>query len=165
MHALEPVPVLAEPGMAIRGGLGQQAERGAAVGSDSDQLLPHRLFAEQGEGELIAGIEKRNGRLGLASAVGNSPHFFGVVGSKAGDGLAPPVGLDIRIVALKARGREAAEISLDVLSYFLGEPAAVREAAGMRVARGRQERYCGHGCSSSDACIASRLMSALWSRK
>src|SRR6266851_10240153 len=49
VHALEPVPVLAEPGVAIGGRLRQQAERGAAVGSDQLSLpgaLLGRFLAE-----------------------------------------------------------------------------------------------------------------------
>src|SRR5499427_5736470 len=64
MHAFEPVPVLPEPGVAIGGRLGQEAERGAAVEAEFEQLfrprLLLRLLAEQREGELVARIEQRN---------------------------------------------------------------------------------------------------------
>src|SRR6516162_3726347 len=65
VDACKPVPVLAEPGMAIRGGGGRQTERGATVGRGGKHFLAHRLFAEEREGELIPGIEKRNRHLAL----------------------------------------------------------------------------------------------------
>ena len=45
MHAFEPIPVLAEPGVAIVGRLGREAEGGAAVGPDFEQLARAWLFA------------------------------------------------------------------------------------------------------------------------
>ena len=74
VHALEPVPVLAEPGVAIGGDL-------AAAGRTwcSRRPRPHtscfalsrRLLAEQGECELIACIEQRDRHFALAGAFGN----------------------------------------------------------------------------------------------
>jgi len=53
--------------VAIGGGLGQKAERGAAVQAEFEQFfLPLlRLLAEQREGELVARIEQRNGVFAL----------------------------------------------------------------------------------------------------
>ena len=70
MHAFEPIPVLAEPGVAIVGRLGRDAEGGAAVGPDFEKLarpgfLLRRLLPEQGERQLVARIEEGDGLLAL----------------------------------------------------------------------------------------------------
>src|SRR6266478_10034328 len=92
MHAFEPIPVLAEWLASIGGHLRQQAERGAAVGRDLDELcgwLPSRLLPEQREGELVARIEKRDVILALARSVGNAPHLLGIGAVMPRDRLAP----------------------------------------------------------------------------
>src|SRR5262249_60108827 len=78
--AFEPVPVLAEPGVAVSRRLRSEAERRAAVGPGRkqltlDPLAARSLLAEQREGELIARIEQRNRVLALARAIRNSPPF------------------------------------------------------------------------------------------
>ena len=46
MHAFEPVPVLPEPGVAIGGRLGQEAERGAAVEAELSSATASSLAPE-----------------------------------------------------------------------------------------------------------------------
>jgi hypothetical protein len=77
--------------VAIGGGFGQEAERGAAI--RCDQLCSRggspRLFAEQRESELVARIEKRDGVFALSRSFRNPLHFFGVGAVLRGDSLAP----------------------------------------------------------------------------
>ena len=105
MHPFEPVPILAEPGVAIGRRLRQQTERGAPVGYHFGELrgeLRPRLLAEQREGELVACIQKRNAVLAFAGSVGNPSHLLGVDTIVRGDRLAPPRGLGESRVAIEA---------------------------------------------------------------
>src|SRR5258706_13625740 len=114
MHAFEPIPVLAEPRAAIGGHLRQQAERGAAVGRDLDELcgsLPSRLLPEQREGELVARIEKRDVILALARSVGNAPHLLGIGAVMPRDRLVPPRRLAESRPPMEAGGGEPPRIS------------------------------------------------------
>src|SRR5215831_13493194 len=151
MHAFEPVPVLPEPGVAIGGRLGQEAERGAAVEAEFEQLSLRRallcLLAEQREGELVARIEQRDGVFALPAAVGNSPHLLGIGAIVRGDRLAPSAGLNEGFVPIKARGGEAAQIRRDIVGDFLRKPPAMGETARVRVALGCQQRDGGHESS------------------
>ncbi len=147
VHALEPIPVLAEPGMAIGGRLGCEAECGAAVGPYRQQpaLLPlGRFLSEQGEGELIARIEKRNDHVVLAGAFGNSPHFLGIGDALGGDRVAPARGLGQGLVAAQSGERETAKVGVDVAGDLLREPPSVGEPARVRVAFDGQQWNAGH---------------------
>src|SRR5262245_52508513 len=171
MHAFEPVPVLPEPGVAIGGRLGQEAERGAAVEAEFEQLfrprLLLRLLAEQREGELVARIEQRNGVFARAGALGNSPHLLGIGGIMLGDRLAPPRGLGKGRVAIEARGGEAAQIRRDIVGDFLRKSPAMGETACMRVASVVSSAIAvmsPHIADRRDACSVSRAISAPWLR-
>src|SRR5262249_57010189 len=92
MHACEPVPVLAEPGVVVGGHLRQQAEGGAAVGRDLRQLcdaLRPRLLPKERESQLVTSIEKRDALLALARTIRNPSHLLGVATVMRGDRLAP----------------------------------------------------------------------------
>ena len=149
MHAFEPVPVLAEPGVAIGGYLRLEAEGGAAVGADLQQLSRgtwlRRLLSEQGESELIARIEQRDGRFALAAAFGNSAHLLGIGrGSGRRSPRATVAASAKACVAAEARGREPAQIGLDIVGDF------PRQTAGHARARrhGRRRRPSAAECSS-----------------
>jgi uncharacterized protein YjbI with pentapeptide repeats len=161
VHALEPIPVLAEPGVAVGGGVGQKPEGGAAVGANLgertfDRALRRRLprgllglLAEQREGQLVARVQQRDGRFALARSVGDAPHLLVVGGVLRGDRVPPSLGFDEGLIATEARGREPAQICRDIVGDFSREAPAVREAAGMRVAVGGQECNAGHGSGSA----------------
>ena len=110
MHACEPIPVLAEPGVAVGRRLRQQGERGAAIGTDERRRSrgSQRLLAEQREGEFVARIEQRDGILALAGALGNSPHLFGIGAVVHRNRLAPPRRLGESLIAIEPRGGETA---------------------------------------------------------
>src|SRR5207247_9433877 len=71
MHPCEPIPILAGPAVAIGGGIGREPERGAAVGSEREQLALARFLPKQGERQLVARIDERNARFALAAAIGD----------------------------------------------------------------------------------------------
>src|SRR6516225_3013708 len=101
MHASKPIPVLPEPAVTVGGGLGQQAERGAAVRPrrpHRQQFAPARLLAEQGEGQLVARIEQRNACFAVPAAVAYAPHFFGIGGTLCGDRQVPSLWLQESLV-------------------------------------------------------------------
>src|SRR5262249_56416695 len=116
--------------------LRQQAERGAAVGPDREQLASAGAFlgrfpAEQGEGELVARVEERNDRLALAAARGDAAHLLGITGALRSDRLPPPLGFGEGGVALEAGSRETPQIGRDVVGDLRCEAPTVGEAAVM----------------------------------
>jgi uncharacterized protein YjbI with pentapeptide repeats len=147
--------------VAVGGRVGQQPESGAAVGADVEQrafdralrrrLRRHllRLLAEQGEGQLVARIQQRDGGFALARALGDAPHLLAVGGVLRGDRAAPPLGLDEGGLATEARGGEPGEVGRDIVGDFSRESPAVREPAGMGVALGGQDCNAGHGSRSA----------------
>ena len=150
VHAFQPVPVLAEPGMAILGHLGLEAKSGAAVRPDFEKLarpgsLLRRLLPEQRERQLVARIEQGDGLLALAGAVDNATHFLGVARTLLGDRLAPDLGLGESAIAIEPGSGEPAQIGRDIGGDVLRESPPVSQAARMRVAVGGQERNAGHG--------------------
>ena len=150
MHAFEPIPVLAEPGVAIVGRRGREAEGGAAVGPDFEKLaspgsLLCRLLPEQGERQLIARIEEGDGLLALAAAFGNAAHFLGIAGALRRDRLAPGFGLGESLHPIEPGSGEPAQIGREIGGDLFREPPPVRDAARMRVAVRRQKWNAGHG--------------------
>src|SRR3984893_14220107 len=141
VQSLEPIAVLAQPGVSVRTDLRQQAEGRAAVGRS--QLPPvrrmHGFFAEQRKGKLIAGIEKRNALLALPGALRNPAHLLGIGRIGGCNGAKPTLGLHKSAGAIEAGRCKSAQIGLDVVGDLACEAVPMGKAAFMRAAFDRKK--------------------------
>ena len=69
------------------------------------------------------------------------------------DRVAPRLGLGERRIPPEARGGETAQIGRDIVGDFARKSPAVREAAGMRIAVGRQQWNAGHGVTRARSVL------------
>ena len=138
MHAFEPIPILAKPGVAIRGHVRQQAEGRAAVGFAGGGLLASGILAEDHESDLVACVQERNRSLRLPGSGGDTAHFLGVFRVLRLHRLLPSQRFVEGLIDRQARGAETLQVGIQVVGYVGGKGATMHHAPLERIFADRQ---------------------------
>ncbi len=136
--------------------LGQNAERGAAVGvvCEGGIVVCLRLVAEQAERDLVARVEHCDIAERQLRTVGDPSHLLGVVRILLAHDGDPSFTLSARSLRIEAAGREAGEVGVDVLRDLHAQRATVGQAAFIGIAAEFEYGKIGHGGLRSSSRVS-----------